>query len=227
VNGDGFSDVIIGAPKSGAAYLYLGSAGGLPAAPSQTITGASGFGYSVAGVGDTNGDGYADVAISTFDAVTKQGTGALYLGGKGGLALSGTAMMMTSAAGVGMKVHHAWDFNGDGLDDVVVTDTSSSGLLLFLGVISGAPGAPLTLTTPQAETFFSQTVAGLGDVDGDGYDDVAGGTWFASYAAVFLGNLQSAAKVVELNGGANSGFGNSIASRVQPAPPRLPAVAHP
>ena len=76
VNGDGYADVIVGAPyydngqvDEGRAFVYHGSAAGLSAAPSWTVesnqTGAY-FGHSVGTAGDVNGDGYADVIIGAY-----------------------------------------------------------------------------------------------------------------------------------------------------------------
>ncbi len=78
VNGDGYSDVIIGAPKysngqseEGAVFVYYGSAGGLGAsgtptnadwmAESNQVTAY--FGTSVASAGDVTGTGYSDVIV--------------------------------------------------------------------------------------------------------------------------------------------------------------------
>lgn len=66
VNGDGHADVLIGADghasNAGRAYLYSGSSGELV----QTFTGAQAndrLGRGVAGAGDSDGDGNADVMI--------------------------------------------------------------------------------------------------------------------------------------------------------------------
>ncbi|CAN0448089.1 unnamed protein product, partial [Phaeothamnion confervicola] len=73
VNGDGFSDVIVGSylydsgsANEGAAFVYHGSASGLNAVPATTLQSDQAeawFGWSVASAGDVNGDGYADVIV--------------------------------------------------------------------------------------------------------------------------------------------------------------------
>jgi hypothetical protein len=73
VNGDGYSDVIVGAPyweddvaNEGRAWVYLGSASGLLTshdwhAESNNFTAR--LGYSVGTAGDVNGDGFSDVIV--------------------------------------------------------------------------------------------------------------------------------------------------------------------
>ena len=72
VNGDGYSDVIVGAydndaggNNAGRAYLYTNSLTGTDI-PDEFFTGAAAgdeFGYSVSIAGDVNGDGYSDVIV--------------------------------------------------------------------------------------------------------------------------------------------------------------------
>jgi hypothetical protein len=76
VNGDGYSDVIVGAYQydngetdEGAAFVHHGSATGISTTAATTLennqAGAR-MGISVAGAGDVNGDGYSDVVVGAI-----------------------------------------------------------------------------------------------------------------------------------------------------------------
>src|SRR5205085_60058 len=129
VNGDGFSDVIVGASDNdtggtdaGRAYVYFG--GSPPnATPDLILTGASSgdhFGYAVSSLRDFNGDGFADFGIGAYGS---GGTGRafVYFGGPAldaipDLTLNGEApndFFGVSVASVG-------DVSGDGYVDLAV-----------------------------------------------------------------------------------------------------------
>jgi hypothetical protein len=103
VNGDGYGDVIVGAPyydagesEEGAAFVFLGSPSGISSGNPGTAntliqsnqTGAN-LGNSVAGAGDVNGDGYADVIVSAeryHSGETNEGAVFVFLGSTSGIA---------------------------------------------------------------------------------------------------------------------------------------------
>jgi hypothetical protein len=179
VNGDGYADVIVGAPyndaggtDAGRAYIYYGGA-----VPNSTVdvvlTGAGAsysFGYSVARAGDVNGDGYGDVIVGAHGGNKAY----LYYGGLGmdsvaDIVLNGAA----SGDSFGFTVSTIGDANHDGFADVVVTaygndagGTDAGRVYIHLGsavanstldaIYTGAPGEQLGW------------VGAAGDLNGDG-----------------------------------------------------------
>jgi hypothetical protein len=240
VNGDGYADVIVGAygaatttnataTYNGRAYLYLGSAAGLPSTASATLldpnTTNTGdyFGISVAGAGDVNGDGYADVIVGAYNAATttnavatSNGRAYLYLGSAAGLPSTASAVLVdpnTTNTGdyFGGRVAGAGDVNGDGYADVIVgaygaaatTNAAANNngrAYLYLGSAAGLVStASATLLNPNVlntSDFFGNSVAGAGDVNGDGYADVIIGAYYAATgngkAYIYLGNQGAA-----------------------------------
>jgi len=189
VNGDGYSDVIVGAPDksvyTGKAYLYLGGPSGLSASSSWTAVGAADdeFGYSVATAGDVNGDGYSDVIVGADGFNSYTGKAYLYAGGPSGLSTtsSWTAVGEAGGDGFGICVATAGDVNGDGYSDVIVGAPSmyegtTGKAYLYLGGPSGLSAtSSWTAVGEAAGDYFGRSVATAGDVNGDGYSDVVVG----------------------------------------------------
>jgi hypothetical protein len=196
VNGDGFDDVLVGAhgfddtvEDQGRSDLYLGSAGGLAAAPAWTASTSrpsAHYGWSVAGAGDVNRDGFDDVLVGApyWDQgdTTDEGKAVLYLGAAAALpATSAWGFELDSAfEHVGWAIASAGDINGDGFGDVVLgadnwdhPESFEGAAFVFLGSVAGlSPTAAHVLDSGQSFCDFGWSVASAGDVDGDGFDDV-------------------------------------------------------
>jgi hypothetical protein len=233
VNGDGYSDVIVGArgftTNTGKAYLYPGGAGGLAAASSWTATGeatSNYFGYSVATAGDVNGDGYSDVVVGAYGYAGNTGKVYVYHGWSGGLSASPTWTAEGELTGelLGYSVAAAGDVNGDGYSDVIVGGHGYPGGGAASAYLGG-PGGLLPLVRDwivlgeTAGDLFGCSVATAGDVNGDGYSDVLVGargfTSFTGKAYLYLGGvvgLSLSSSWDETGEASSNNFGNSVAT---------------
>jgi hypothetical protein len=148
-NGDGYDDIIIGAPQSdsgtGSSYIIFGTSADLRTNPVRVsgLDGTNGItifgeqhqdlsGYSVAGGFDFNNDGFGDVIIGApHGAPTVAGVSYIIYGtdaiGSGVIYLSelkgidGFALYGVNASdGSGYSVSSLGDFNNDGYDDVII-----------------------------------------------------------------------------------------------------------
>jgi hypothetical protein len=100
VNGDGFGDVVVGSDGVGVAYLYLGAAAGLPAAPlALKVSGSGEFGESASAAGDVNGDGIGDLLVGAPSTDGNTGAAYLYLGSQSGHLGAPTVLIGPSAMG--------------------------------------------------------------------------------------------------------------------------------
>src|SRR5262249_36739458 len=122
VDGDGYADIVVGAPESDRAFVLFGSAAGV-AIDSAVPLARAGEGprrcrAAVAGGGDVDGDGYADVVVGAPDANAGRGRVYLYLGGADRRAVALIARAWdgpsTTAGTFGFVVSASGDIDGDG-----------------------------------------------------------------------------------------------------------------
>ncbi|HAY32868.1 MAG TPA: FG-GAP-like repeat-containing protein [Ignavibacteria bacterium] len=214
VNGDGFADVIIGAPNNasntGEAYIYFG---GSVLNNTVDVTLNEGlannfYGISVSKAGDFNGDGFGDVIVGASGYSTNVGRAYIYYGGSSmNSAADNISLGFLSNEFYGYSVSDAGDFNGDGYSDVLIGGYGHSASLgrayvLFGGAVPDNT-ADVVFTGQNSGDEFGKSVSSAGDVNGDGYDDIiAGASNFNSgdgKAYLFRGGetpLSNAAKIL-------------------------------
>jgi hypothetical protein len=195
VNGDGYGDVMVSGYEfpDASIYIYLGSPSG-PSGSPLILTGGSLYVSSTAT--DINGDGFSDVVLTVNDASYGASSGAVhvYYGTATGLSANPVVLSFTGGtamAGFFMDVESAGDVNGDGFGDVLVylPQVGKGRVDLYLGSAAGLSQTPIVIPNRAGAGMFFGLPAGVGDINGDGFDDAVfgvGGTP-AGVAYVYLG----------------------------------------
>lgn len=190
VNGDGFDDIILGAPfysngqnAEGAALVYFGSGAGIAGAAKVIESNSAGavMGTSVSGAGDLNGDGFSDIAIGSPEFVVNaasKGVAVVYHGSSAGVNdASKTILDIGQIASFGNSISDAGDFNGDGYGDLIVgafnySQTINAAFMYFGSMNGISPQVPIKLESNKVDSRLGTSVACAGDINGDGYSDV-------------------------------------------------------
>ena len=246
LNGDGYADIVIGAPyadendaldnNDGAIYILYGQAslqintydglgGGAYVASDygnsiQYYENFSGFTDAEMGaavtVGDFNGDGFVDYAISlnelTLNGLDDSGVVLIALGNSLGqpfirVVIGGAAENAHLGEGDG-SLENLGDLNGDGRDDLGIKDADGRFFIIWgqadadwplnfdydFNFLNDSYFLDLSLASSLDGIFASGDILeetfnfkGVGDIDGDGYDDFFIGTPFASWVSSYSG----------------------------------------
>jgi hypothetical protein len=158
-NGDGIPDLAVSASNEGQVTLtiLLGKGDGtFTATPTSPTVGV--FPDSIV-VGDFNGDGIADLALTSVDNNIVS-----ILLGKGDGTFTAAPNLNTGSTPQSVATG---DFNGDGIADLAVVNANS--VLIFLGHGDGT----FTAAPASAPTGASPITVAVGDYNGDGIPDLA------------------------------------------------------
>lgn len=186
-NGDGFTDLAIGAPGEnngqGAVHVLLGSAGGLTAAGSQfwsqnsagisdTAENGDGLGRALA-VGNFNGDAFADLAIGAPGENGGRGAVHVLFGSATGLTATGSRFFTQATSGIADDPEAGDHFGATLAAGNFDTSTAATELAIGVpdensttlpdvGIVQVLKGTPSGLTGAGSQTW-SQNSAGIAD----------------------------------------------------------------
>jgi methionine-rich copper-binding protein CopC len=200
VNGDGFSDLIVGHSDIRSAFVVYGNSTGTSVyLNSSTIAQGSGFkiysaqvtnfGYYVSSAGDVNGDGLADVMMyngtSTYVVYGKTTSATVNIDSAGDILVADGFKVSITSGQIGSSMTAAGDINGDGFADVLIGSAVSSIGTAY--VVYGGSAIPNTVNVDSTSftatngfkitgeiyyRTFASSVSSAGDINGDGLGDL-------------------------------------------------------
>ncbi|MGZ0189031.1 MAG: FG-GAP repeat domain-containing protein, partial [Alphaproteobacteria bacterium] len=190
INGDGFGDIVMTTPGTaiGSGYIIFGQAERFTEvsvevtelSTNQAIQYIGATGNSISAAGDFNGDGRPDFVLG--DAIIFGASSApastldiTQLDGRDGVRILGVPTKIVDTAG---------DINGDGFDDLIFADPGAGQHKIIFGrdtigaaeidaqALNGTNGFNIIGVTGNGFTEKDHNIAGVGDFNGDGFDDI-------------------------------------------------------
>ncbi len=220
LNGDAVPDLFVGAPARfgqalpGRVVAISGANGSTLFSVSRNVAGDR-FGWSLAAVGDRNGDGRVDCAVGTTVGVVEVRSGLL-----GGVIATQTGILSqtTSLTGVVVRPVAIDDVSGDSVGDLVVgaPNAGENGLAAVFSTLFGSPFASRVGDDVQGS---ASSAAAVGDLDGDGIRDLAignalrNGPGLGNVGSVLLWSTGAQAPIASVFGTSSEArFGSGLAT---------------
>ncbi len=199
VNGDDLDDIVIGSNGEGVLVFFGGKdddllRGNLQSGDADVkLVGPGLFGTTVAPAGDVDGDGSDDVLVGSPGAgPNAEGQAFIFRGGpqfRGNIAAAAADYVFTGEGPIDMFGHAVaspGDVDNNGISDILIGAAHNPAVFRAAGDRSGhaylfygppklenaAGDADAIFVGSDDNDFFGNSVAGAGDVDGDGIDDL-------------------------------------------------------
>jgi len=192
-NANGKADILWRNRFTGMVTMWLMN-GTSPAGWGVIIMNAGNADWTVAGVGDFNGDGKADILWRN----TSTGMVTMWL-------MNGTSKIseatILNAGNTDWTVAGVGDFNGDGKADILWRNTSTG--IVSMWLMNGTTSAGWKLIVSDAGNA-AWTVAGVGDFNGDGKADILWRNTSTGIVTMWLMNGTSMTDWANIVGGGNT-----------------------
>lgn len=196
VDRDGFGDAIVVTHAAGLFVVHGGPTGATRRSPARSIQGISPYFFTTAAAGDVDGDGFGDIVAARSEerAITVR----VFFGAREGIdEARSVSLSLDASSAFGPAVSGAGDVDGDGYADVlvgaqspVVMNARGSFWVVYGGPRDRALSRRARLDGTVDNASIGNIVRGVGDVDGDGFDDVAASGGFVWGATMDRGVLQ-------------------------------------
>jgi hypothetical protein len=222
VNGDGYSDVIVGAYRFGSddkgkVYIFHGG-NSMNAVADLTFFGSEPdalSGMTLSTVGDLNKDGYSDIILPS------KGKANVYFGGAQMDTIADISKYQDTPGENYAFVSAGGDINGDGHLDYLVGapyfNNNAGKVYIYDFKAEGEIVADVTMTGENLNDLFGRIVTSAGDVNGDGFSDVmisvpGYGSFIGEVLIFYGGPLMDGIADVHLSEADDISFGRSIST---------------
>ena len=188
VNGDGKLDLAVDNEYNNNVWVLLNTTALGAATPSfatqvQFPSGTPGDDPYAVALGDVNGDGKLDVAVANYNS----GTVSVFLNQTAlGAATPSFSAQIQFSTGNGASSVRLGDVNGDGKVDLAVSNPFGNTVSVLLNTTASGATTPSFATLASCAVGSSPTAVALGDVNGDGKEDLMVSNFFSDTVSVLL-----------------------------------------
>src|SRR5260370_21346515 len=181
LNGDGKADVVVVNGSANSVSVLLATGGGSFLAP---VNYGVGIGANDVAIADVLGNGRLDLVVTNSD-----GTIDLLINNGSGVFTTPLPPLFAGSGTVPEGIAVA-DLNKDGFPDIVVADSLTNNVTVFLGAGLGAftPGVNYTTSTNPSTIITNPSSVGVGDFNGDGKLDLVTANNANDTVSLLLGN---------------------------------------
>ena len=199
-NNDGKADILWRNTSTNEVAIW--EMNGTTILPSSAILATNpGANWQIAGTGDFNNDGNADILWRNTS------TNEVAIWEMNGTTILPSSAILATNPGANWQITGTGDFNNDGNADILWRNTSTNEVAIWeMNGTTILPSSAILATNPGANWQIASTVNGTGDTNGDGLSDILWRNTSTNQAAIWEMNgtaLLPSSAILATNPGAN------------------------